>query len=33
MTLPIAIVTSTVFICVTVFITAVTIKGMELRSK
>ncbi len=33
MNLPIAIVASTTIICITVFITAVTVKGMSLKGK
>ncbi len=33
MTLPMAIVASSAIICVTVFITAVTLKAMDLKSK
>lgn len=33
MTLPIAIVASTTIVCITVFITVVTVKGMDLKTK
>ncbi|GIP36102.1 hypothetical protein J2TS4_53120 [Paenibacillus sp. J2TS4] len=33
MTLPIAIVASTTIVCITVFITIVTVKGMDLKTR